>query len=145
VFIAQLRIDDVEGPVAPFESLLNKGKQYTILVVEAFKESADVTVFAERRAGEMYGLARWRTRRRIGFDRIHNGVLSLEIRKRNLLVEGYSRIWGCPDLVDGLGLSFSSSDSIPPFVSKGFLVDDPGDGSYLSGVIVIVSSTIAAG
>lgn len=52
VFLPQLGIDDMEGPVAALESLLDEWKQYPVLLVRIVKEGTDMTWCAKHRAGE---------------------------------------------------------------------------------------------
>ena len=52
VFLPQLRIDDMEGPIAALEPLLDERKQYPVLLVRVVKEGTDMALCAKHRAGK---------------------------------------------------------------------------------------------
>ena len=52
VFLPQLGIDDMEGPVAALEPLLDEWKQNPILFVRVVKEGTDMTLCAKLRPRE---------------------------------------------------------------------------------------------
>ena len=53
----QLRINDVEGPVATFKAVFDERAQHPVLLVHAVEECANVTVLAETAAGTSHGTA----------------------------------------------------------------------------------------
>jgi hypothetical protein len=59
VRLAQLGIDDVESLLAALEALFDKRQQHPILLVRRVKESADMTLRAQLRAGKSYRRFAW--------------------------------------------------------------------------------------
>jgi hypothetical protein len=47
VFVPQLRIDDVESPVAALETVLDERQQHPVFLVGVAKEGTDMTCCAE--------------------------------------------------------------------------------------------------